>query len=794
MTAAATSAQAEQPADILGAARAYSAAGWAVTPLPPRSKAAGRVGWQRERLAGDDLDRAFADAGGIGGLNGEPSGGRCDVDLDDAFARAAWPYIGPATDLRHGRASSPESHAWYVLDDPPAQTERLRDPTARDAQGRPVTLIELRSTGGQTVLPPSTHPSGERIVWHATGEAARVQTADLQRAVRRCGAVAMVARRWPDGARHDVALALGGLLLRAGWPTDDAAALVEITARVAGDPEVGDRVRGVRDTAAKIAKGERATGGPRLAELLADGEAVVGRLREWLELRDASEHGDDGPPMDLWGSHLAGIPPLDLEATMPAVLVDHARDVAARQGCDEALVALFGLAVCAGAIDDGHQVQPKQHDGEWRTSARLWNIAAEEIGHGKSPALRAALKPLSEIDQRWALEDAPAHRRYTLAVKLYNREVEKWVKGGGIGEPPIEPVRPPVRRRVVDDFTIEKLQNILADNSGGVLIKQDEVAGLIGGMDAYRPSGVAKDQPAYLQLRDGDARTFERVGRIAVVPNWGASLVGGIQPAKLRQIAPKMLDDGLLARCLVFFGRGGAPPIDRPANRGALDCYAATIERLAALPVPAEPYTMDAGAHLRREYVVRIARAVTVLPTTAPGLKAALSKWEALFAQLALTMHLTEAASKGQAPSLIIAEVTATRVARLLIDYVLPHTAHLYGELLGQDHLTHARWLAGYILARGSTKITAREIGRAYHALRDDRRALQDAMQTLTVAGWATPRDGETGRPPTKWRVNPAVHELFGARAEAERQRRRAIQDQIKEAAEMLGLQGEVSE
>ncbi len=790
MSAAATAAATEAP-DILAAARAYVARGWAVVPLPPRAKAPGIREWQRLRLEGPDLERAFAAAGGVGIQCGAPSGGACDVDLDSAETRDAWPLIGPPTEMRHGRASSPESHAWYQLDAPPAQTERLRDPDGK------TTLIELRSTGGQTVVHPSLHEeTGEAIVWHADGEPAHVDVVDLQRAVRECAAVAMVARRWPTGSRHDAALALAGLLLRGGKSVSDAERLVEIVARVAGDAEVADRVRAVRDTAVDLEAGRPATGGPRLAALLgSDGEAVVGRLREWLGLTgDGRAEDDDAAPLDLWGSQLAGTPPLHLPTTVPTMLADVAEDVAARHGCDDALVAMFGLAVCAGAIDDGHQIQPRQHDREWRTSARLWNIGAEEIGHGKSPALRAVLGPLRALDHRWGEEDAPAHRRYALALKLYNRELERWVKGGGVGLPPTEPPRPPARRRVVDDITIEKLSDVLADNSPGVLIAQDEIAGLIGGMDAYRPNGVAKDQAAYLQLRDGGPRRVERVKRGDVTcSNWGASLVGGIQPAKLRQLAPRMLDDGLLARCLVFFGRGGGLPIDRPADRAALDLYAATIERLAVLPVPAEPYRMAAGAHLRREYVVRIARAVAVLPTTAPGLAAALSKWEGLFAQLALTMHLTEAASEGRTPAAVVSEGTADRVARLLIDYVLPHTAHLYGELLGQDHLTHARWLAGHILAHRLDKISARDIGRAYHGMRDDRRALQDAMQTLTVAGWVMPRDEQPGRGATKWRVNPRVHALFGARAEAERIRRDAVRDQIKQAAEMLGLSDEVA-
>ena len=47
-------------------------------------------------------------------------------------------------------------------------------PQASDVDGNPgTTLIELRSTGQQTVIPPSVHPSGELLVWADKRDPAR---------------------------------------------------------------------------------------------------------------------------------------------------------------------------------------------------------------------------------------------------------------------------------------------------------------------------------------------------------------------------------------------------------------------------------------------------------------------------------------------------------------------------------------------------------------------------------------------------------------------------------------------
>ena len=91
----------------------------------------------------------------IGVLLGEPSGWLIDVDLDHALAiEKAAEYL-PPTPLRFGRKSKPESH-WIYRVRGTVATKQYRSKSAG-------TIVELRSTGHQTVFPPSTHESGERI-------------------------------------------------------------------------------------------------------------------------------------------------------------------------------------------------------------------------------------------------------------------------------------------------------------------------------------------------------------------------------------------------------------------------------------------------------------------------------------------------------------------------------------------------------------------------------------------------------------------------------------------------------
>jgi hypothetical protein len=97
--------------------------------------------------------QAFHRAGNIGLLLGEPSGHLVDVDLDCPEARDLADRFLPPTDATTGRPSSLHSHRWYIAEG--AETHQRRDPADRSS------IVELRSTGAQTLVGPSVHPTGE---------------------------------------------------------------------------------------------------------------------------------------------------------------------------------------------------------------------------------------------------------------------------------------------------------------------------------------------------------------------------------------------------------------------------------------------------------------------------------------------------------------------------------------------------------------------------------------------------------------------------------------------------------
>lgn len=118
----------------------------------------------------------------IGGLMGEPSGWVVDIDLDDAEAVRLAPEFLPPT-RTFGRKSARRSHYLYRVKG--AQNRVWTHPDDKRH------LVNLRSTGNQTMMPGSVHPCGEAVEWENDLPIAAIEahelTHQLDQLARRCG-------------------------------------------------------------------------------------------------------------------------------------------------------------------------------------------------------------------------------------------------------------------------------------------------------------------------------------------------------------------------------------------------------------------------------------------------------------------------------------------------------------------------------------------------------------------------------------------------------------------------------
>jgi putative DNA primase/helicase len=252
--------------------------GFAVHPC--RGKVPILDAWQERRITVDQIPEFFKNGENVGGIMGEASGGRVDVDCDCPEAAIVAPRLLRSTPARFGRPSNRSSHLIYIS--PGAKSLKLTDPTVKEGEAR-ASIIELRADRHNTVLPGSIHPSGELVSWESEGPPTVIEAEELERGIKRVAVMVLLARHYPpEGARHKFVMALSGTLLRSDWETEEAEHFVGLLAEVCRDDERGDREEAVATTADRIAKGESATGFKTLAEMLP--ESVGKAIRTWLDV------------------------------------------------------------------------------------------------------------------------------------------------------------------------------------------------------------------------------------------------------------------------------------------------------------------------------------------------------------------------------------------------------------------------------------------------------------------------------------------------------------------------------
>jgi hypothetical protein len=259
--------------DIRQVAQTYIDAGWAVVPLVKGEKHASSS-WQKKTYRAAD----FKPSDGIGGKCGEPSGGRVDLDCDAPEAVEAARLLVPDTGLMHGRPGKPTSHYWFIC--PDLKTIQFTD--IKDANKTQM-LVELRSTGGYTALPPSGHPSGDVLAWEREGDPMTVAPEDLREVATNIALTALILRHWGE-LDHTSMGHLAGFWLHGGMNPNRLLRLFKTIGTLASG-NVGDEILAFANTTInKHIAGERVTGAPKLTEYL--GPVAVAKMRRWLNFTD----------------------------------------------------------------------------------------------------------------------------------------------------------------------------------------------------------------------------------------------------------------------------------------------------------------------------------------------------------------------------------------------------------------------------------------------------------------------------------------------------------------------------
>jgi hypothetical protein len=484
----------------------------------------------------------------------------------------------------------------------------------------------------------------------------------------------------------------------------------------------------------------------------------------WRTGTQSAEQSVD--PVDLWAKF---DPPTLPRGVLPDLIERFAFDQGMAMGCDMAGVAVSALAACAAAIPDKIELQVKRHNTGWLESARLWVALVGPPSSMKSPIMAAAVRPLRRIDTEMARRYAEERSRYDKRDRDEKAQTEP----------------PKQTRLLLQDTTIEAAQEVLKDSPDGVLCFQDEMSGWFGSMEKYSGSRAsAKDRAFRLEAFNGAPYTVNRVGRGSVfIEHLSVSLLGGIQPEPIRQIADDSVDDGLLQRILPIILGPAVEGRDEEASP-VLSEYASLIgrlHRLSSVMCGGRLRFNDGAQAYRQELERKHLELCQSFETINRKLAAHIGKYIGMFARLCIIWHCVES-QRGQLPALI-SEGTARRVVGFLHGFLLPHALAFYAGVLGlsnaHDRLTA---VAGYILAHRLDRITNRDIQHGNRTMRGlDRREIESVFDQLEALGWIDRIPGPKPTAPPHCIVNPAVHVKFAARAAAEATRRARDRKMISE-------------
>lgn len=763
-------------------ARDLIARGLSPIPVPHRSKGPRMNGWQTLRLVSDDLPRYFNGApANVGTLLGESAGWIVDVDLDHARAVDLADSFLPATGMVWGRDAKPRSHRLYRLTHP-ADTKKWASKSAG-------MIVELRSTGCQTIAPGSTHPSGEPVRWDDDGEPATIDPADLIAALEAlAGAVRAELGEGPDttGAPAPRPASPGPR----GTSNYGREALRRESATVAATSE-GARNDGLNRAAFNVGTligGGEVDRADAETELLAaarscglsDAEA---RRTIASGIASGMEHPRQRPAPAVTVTTTARKPARgggsgDGDAvTVPAfapfpgdVLPEPVRGFVAEAakaiGCDSSYVALPLLSGLASAIGNTHRIALKRR---WTEPAIVWTAIVGDSGTAKSPALELALRPIRKRQHEAMKHHAAAMKEYSDALAVHERDATHWKRSKSDTPPPAKPEAPIADRCWTDDATTEALAVLLQQNPRGLLMVRDELAGWFN-FDRYAGGKGGGDAAKWLEMFGGRPMVVDRkTGGTLYVPRAAVSIAGGIQPETLRRaLGQEHRENGLAARLLLT-----CPPrkpkrwTEADVNADTEAAVAMVFDRLYALTMEAD----DAGDEQPRRLTLaddaRVAWETFYNEHASEQVNlsgdeaAAWSKLEGYAARLALVVHLTRWAA-GDATLRDPARVDEASIAAgvVLARWFGDEARRVYAILAESDDDREARRLVEWIERKGGT-VTARDLTHGVRAYRGNPDAAERALSALVEAGigrWEVNAHGpKGGRPAQRFRLVSTV-------------------------------------
>ena len=331
---------------------------------------------------------------------------------------------------------------------------------------------------------------------------------------------------------------------------------------------------------------------------------------------------------------------------------------------------------------------------DYQQQANLYVGTVAEPGIGKSPAQKAAFEPILQLQNHHARIYANQMEEYEAEMRKYQVQLAEWKKRKKEKneEPPREPVRPKMVDIYTTQTTMEALFRILKNNPRGIVIKLDELAGLIQSLNQYK-GGKGDDREHYLSMWSGGDLKIDRVrnqekGELLFIPKTFVAISGNIQPDVLPQLDGEV-EDGFIDRFLLSYPDNqkikekwewhGISPVTKAE-------YEQVFERLFALkPEMADGELKPKVLHLTdrakrwwEEWHEINAREIND-PDFPRRLRGVWRKMEIQLARIALIIHMVRVVC-DEADETGIDEISLSRAIQL-VKYFKSHARKVYQHL-----------------------------------------------------------------------------------------------------------------